>query len=119
MRERACVRRERLAGAGHFSEYHRHVTREEILSMLAARKAQLDRFSVSELSLFGSHARNEANESSDIDFVVEFREKSFGHYMDLKEYLEELFQRRVDLVLKSAIKPRLREVILREAVRAA
>jgi uncharacterized protein len=95
------------------------MTREEILGVLAAHRERLSDLAVHELSLFGSHARNEATEESDIDFVVEFTTKSFDRYMDLKEFLESIFDRHVDLVLKSAIKPRLRERILREAVRAA
>jgi predicted nucleotidyltransferase len=54
-----------------------------------------------------------------LDFVVEFHEKSFDHYMGLKELLEDLFQRPVDLVIKSSIKPQLRDSILREAICAA
>ena len=49
---------------------------------------------------------------------VDLQEKSFDRYMAVKELLEEILFRKVDLVLKSAIKPRLREGILREAVRA-
>jgi predicted nucleotidyltransferase len=55
---------------------------------------------------------------SDLDFVVEFEEKSFDAYMDLKAFLEQLFDVRVDLVLKDAIKPRLRERILGDALHA-
>jgi predicted nucleotidyltransferase len=68
--------------------------------------------------LFGSAARNEASDASDLDFLVEFDRKSFDNYMDLKFYLEELLGRPVDLVLKDAVKPRLREPILAEAVHA-
>jgi predicted nucleotidyltransferase len=95
------------------------MTREEIVDILAGHRERLSELAVHELALFGSHARNEATEESDIDFVVEFTTKSFDRYMDLREFLESIFDRRVDLVLKSAIKPRLRERILREAVRAA
>lgn len=63
--------------------------------------------------------RGEARSASDIDFFVEFDEASFDYYMALKEFLESLLGQKVDLVLKSAIKPRLRDAILREAVRAA
>ncbi len=68
--------------------------------------------------MFGSAARNEASDTSDLDFLVEFDRKSFDNYMDLKFFLEDLLGRPVDLVLKEAIKPRLREPILAEAVNA-
>jgi predicted nucleotidyltransferase len=50
---------------------------------------------------------------------VDLEEKSFDRYMAVKELLEDALHQKVDLVVKSAIKPRLRDVILREAVRAA
>jgi len=95
------------------------MTRDEILSAIDANRGRLSAFGVVELALFGSHARGDAGPQSDVDFLVEFSEKSFDRYMDLKEFLQELLGRKVDLVLKSAIKTRLRERILSEAVRAA
>jgi predicted nucleotidyltransferase len=95
------------------------MTRDEILDLIDANRARLAVLGVVELALFGSHARGDAGPQSDVDFLVEFSEKSFDRYMDLKEFLQELLGRKVDLVLKSAIKTRLRERILSEAVRAA
>jgi predicted nucleotidyltransferase len=66
-----------------------------------------------------SRPHSRAALTSDMDFIVDFSEKSFDNYMGVRELLERLFERRIDLVLKSAIKPRLKEEILREAVRAA
>jgi predicted nucleotidyltransferase len=91
---------------------------QEILEILGANGATIKSFGVRSLSLFGSSARNEHTSQSDLDFVVEFEKKSFDSYMDLKFFLEELFERRVDLVLADGIKPRLRAVILKEAVHA-
>jgi predicted nucleotidyltransferase len=67
---------------------------------------------------WGSYARGEPKRKSDLDFVVEFERKSFDAYMDLKDYLENLFGRRVDLVISDTIKPQLRETILQEALHA-
>ena len=50
-------------------------------------------------------ARDEASQTSDLDFLVEFQRKSFDGYMDLKEFLEQLFGRRVDLVLPETLNP--------------
>jgi len=91
-------------------------SREEIMRILAANSEAVRRFGVRRLGLFGSAARGEDSSSSDLDFVVEFERKSFDGYMDLKALLEELFGRRVDLVLADAVKPRLRGPILEEAV---
>jgi predicted nucleotidyltransferase len=76
------------------------------------------RYGVHRIGLFGSFARNEARDDSDLDVLVEFRdgEETFEHYMDLKFHLEDLFGRRVDLVIEASIKPLLRPYILSEAV---
>jgi len=92
--------------------------RDEILSRLEAHQEQIRSYGVRRLGLFGSGARGENTVGSDLDFVVEFEKKSFDAYMDLKEFLEDLFGCRVDLVTSSAIKPRLRRAILEEAVHA-
>jgi Predicted nucleotidyltransferases len=95
------------------------MTRDDILATIAERRRELAALDVRELALFGSFAREDQHSGSDLDFIVRFGEKSFDRYMALKELLESLFGRKVDLVLESALKPRLRERILKEAVRAA
>jgi len=71
---------------------------------------------VRRLGLFGSCARDEHSQSSDLDFVVEFERKSFDAYMDLKFFLEDLFDCSVDLVTFDSIRPELRDSILQEVV---
>lgn len=95
------------------------MNRDEILATIAAHRSELDAFDVRGLALFGSFARGDQRSDSDVDFVVTFGVKSFDRYMGLKELLERLLGRKVDLVIESSIKPRLRERILNEAVRAA
>jgi predicted nucleotidyltransferase len=95
------------------------MTRDEILATIRANEPELRKFQVNELALFGSFARREETETSDIDFYVEFDRKTFDNYMGVRRLLERLFQRKIDLVIKSGIRPRLRENILSEAIRAA
>lgn len=87
------------------------VLREEY-PLLAAQ------YGVRRIGLFGSFARAEARDESDIDVLVVFQdgEETFEHYMDLKFHLEDLFGRRVDLVIEASIKPLLQPYILSEAV---
>jgi uncharacterized protein len=94
--------------------------KDEILQTLARHKVSIRAFGARRLGLFGSQARGEASAKSDLDFLVEFEPdaKSFDSYMGLKEFLEDLFGRKVDLVVAEVIKPRLREGILRETVYA-
>jgi predicted nucleotidyltransferase len=96
------------------------VTRSSLAQLIAPRVIydREQRRSRRSLSLFGSFARGDETAKSDLDFVVEFERKSFDSYMDLKFFLEELFDRRVDLVLADGIKPRLRAAILAEAIHA-
>jgi predicted nucleotidyltransferase len=94
-------------------------TRSQILKTLEENRESIVRFGVRSLGLFGSAARGDSTSGSDLDFLVEFERKSFDAYMDLKDFLEELFHCPVDLVLADGIKPRLREVILKETVHVA
>jgi len=92
--------------------------KEEILKKILANKEKVRQFKVKKLGLFGSYARGDENQTSDIDILVEFNQKSFDNYMDLKFFLEELFNSKIDLVITDAIKPRLKPIILKEAVYA-
>jgi predicted nucleotidyltransferase len=73
-------------------------------------------FHIKEIGIFGSFVRGTERDRSDIDILVEFEEgyKDFFNYMRLKQCLEDLLGKRVDLVMKKAIKPRLKERILNE-----
>ena len=78
-----------------------------------------DTHKVKELYLFGSVLTNKFNDSSDIDMLIQFNHvdllEYFDNYMDLKEKLEQLFLRPVDLVENQAIRnPIFRKVIERE-----
>lgn len=92
------------------------MTPQEILEAIDKNRETLRRLGVRRLGLFGSAARGEATPTSDLDFLVEFERKSFDGYMDLKFFLEDLFGRAVDLVIKETIKPALRGPILKDVV---
>ncbi len=89
---------------------------EQILKVIEAHRQEIKGFGVRRLGLFGSATRSEATETSDLDFLVEMEPKTFDSYMDLKEFLEQLFRCKVDLVVKEALKPRLRGPILKETI---
>lgn len=93
--------------------------REDILQVLQENRDTIRRYGARRLGLFGSGARNERTEASDLDFVVEFERKTFDGYMGLKEFLEELFGCKVDLAIADSIKPGLRNKILSETIYAA
>ncbi len=94
--------------------------RQEALDILASHAAELRGHAVASLSLFGSVARDEATDVSDVDLLVEFdREVGLFEFARLRRYLADLLGCRADLVTLDALRPEMRERILREAVRAA
>lgn len=92
--------------------------RNEILAMLAARRADIAaRYNVKRLALFGSAARGEMDQSSDVDIFVEFTgPATFAGYMDLKFYLEDLLGRPVDLVTDKALRKEIRPYVEKELI---
>ena len=96
------------------------MTRDEVIQRIAASRAQVASFGVSAIFVFGSAARNEAHEQSDVDLLVDF-ERPIGlfEFLRLRRTLSDLIGRPVDLVTRAALKPQLRDRILAEAVRAA
>ena len=93
--------------------------KHEILDFLSEHKQELsERFSVRRIGLFGSYRHDAADEQSDVDILVELDRPTFDHYMDLKFYLEDRFNRPVDLVLADSVKPRLRPIISQEVAYA-
>ncbi len=91
---------------------------EEIKTVLRMHKEELkQKYKVKEIGIFGSFVRGENRKRSDVDILVEF-EESIGlfEFMDLEEYIGKLLDRRVDLVSKRALKPRIGERILKEVV---
>ena len=84
-------------------------------------KAELkSRFHVESLSVFGSVSRGTAGPSSDLDVLVRYVETpGFFAFLELKDFLEQLVGRSVDLVTEKALKKQLREKIIAEAQRLA
>jgi predicted nucleotidyltransferase len=94
--------------------------RDDILTALSNSRPLLDAFGVARLSLFGSFARDEGRDDSDVDLLVEFnRPIGLFEFVRLQRQLGELVGHQVDLVTAAALKPQLRERILHEAVIAA
>jgi len=71
-------------------------------------------FGVARLGVFGSRVRGDATADSDLDVLVEFERPTFRNYMGLKHYLEQLLGVTIDLVSAAALKPLLKEHVMRE-----
>ena len=94
------------------------MTRDEVLRVLRAHKATLlQQFGVTELVLFGSVARDQASQDSDIDILVRFDGPTdWKRYFGAQFYLEDLLGRSVDLVTQKALRAELRPYVERESV---
>lgn len=94
--------------------------RKAIIRSIHHNLEEIKEYGIKRIGIFGSFARSSQNYKSDIDILVEFypEQKSFDNYMELKFFLEKLLHRRVDLVIKDAIKPQIKRYILEEVLYA-
>ncbi len=94
--------------------------RDNVLALLAAHREEIERFGVDSLRLFGSVARGEGSENSDVDLLVRFRETpTFSGYMKLRIFLEDLLGAKVDLVTESGLREAVRPFVEKDAIRVA
>ncbi len=94
---------------------------DEILRRIEESRDEIKKFGVRRIGLFGSCAEGGQKKESDVDILVEFErgKKTFDNYMELKFFLEDLFDRKVDLVILESLKPDLKPHILRSVKYAA
>jgi predicted nucleotidyltransferase len=94
-----------------------NMTREQILDFLRQHKQEMfDRFGVVKIGLFGSFVRGDEREDSDIDVAIELSTYSADGYFGLLHYLEDSFNRRIDLGIESNFKPIIKTYIMKEIV---
>jgi predicted nucleotidyltransferase len=92
-------------------------SKTEIISFLKSHKNEFkEKFGVEKIGLFGSYARNEANENSDIDIVIESNQKDFENREKLRIFLESYFGISVDIGYLSSLRGFIREEISKELV---
>jgi len=94
-------------------------TLAEILAILQSRKNALQaKFGVLDLAVFGSYVNHAQTQASDVDLFVDLKPeyKTFDNYMELKFFLEEQLQKKIDLAIKESIRNELKADIFNEAV---
>jgi predicted nucleotidyltransferase len=94
--------------------------RERVLDVLRRNREDLRSYGATSISVFGSVARGEAGPGSDVDLLVEVDDRmTLFRLSHLKDRLEDLLGKPVDLVTPGALRPQFRDTILAEAIRAA
>ena len=90
-------------------------SKTEIVNKLNELKPMLQKdYAVKRIGLFGSFSDNTFNEESDIDILVELEKPIGWKIFSLEIFLEEIFNRKIDLVTKNALKPQLKNNILNQ-----
>ena len=91
---------------------------EEIKAIIEIQKGYLkEEYKIKEVGIFGSYVRGEQSETSDLDILVDFEEvPSLFDLVELQDYLSDQLGVKVDLVMKSGLKPRIGRYILEEVV---
>jgi len=96
--------------------------KKEVLKYLKENKEYFkNKYGIKEIYLFGSVARGEDTQNSDIDLMVsfiDFKSNTFDNYYGFLEEIENKFKRKVDLAIKGAIKPRVFEYVKRDLIYA-
>ena len=92
--------------------------KEYVLDYLKKNKMKLkDKYGVIKIGLFGSYARNEQKENSDIDIAVEIEApNSFRSFFALKSELEKSFGKKIDLGIEHSLKPIVKKYIEKEII---
>ena len=90
--------------------------KNDILKIIQKNGKKVKGLGVRNIGIFGSFVKSTQDDTSDVDILVEFRQgaKTFDNYMDLRVLLQKLLGRRVDLVVKDALKSRIRPHIIKE-----
>jgi hypothetical protein len=93
-------------------------TLEEIQQILRQNKSLLqENYQIAQLGIFGSYARGEQTEESDIDVLIDYEQApTLFKLVELRDYLSNAMGMKVDVVTKNGLKPRIRERVLSEVV---
>jgi predicted nucleotidyltransferase len=90
---------------------------KEIENQITKYKEQLrEKFNVKKIGIFGSYSRGEERINSDVDILVEFIESPGWEFYDLKEFLEEILGKKVDLITENGLRLQMKHRILNEVI---
>jgi len=94
-------------------------TKENILNALRISKSELNKFGIRNIGLFGSYAKNDQSEKSDIDILIDFDPdmENYDNYMAVYDICESIFKNeRIEIVTKNGLSPYIGPKILNEVM---
>ncbi len=83
---------------------------KEIIKKIESERKNIRKIGVKKIGLFGSFVKGKQNKKSDVDILVEFEKVTFENYFLLKELLEKLFKKKVDLIIEEDLRHELNYV---------
>ena len=89
--------------------------KKDIKQIIRDHKQIFGKYKIKSLELFGSYARGDQTDDSDIDLLVEFKEPTFRNYIGMLNEFRALFNKKVDLICKDSLKQKIKSYILEEA----
>lgn len=88
-----------------------------VFKLLKSHKNEIKtKYNVKKIGIFGSYAKGQQNEESDVDVLVEFEKPTFDNFMELVFFLEDLFGKKVDLLTPKSLSPYMKPYIEKEVV---
>jgi predicted nucleotidyltransferase len=94
-------------------------TKDYILSTIRSHKSEFSRYGIQHIGLFGSYARDEQSDTSDIDILIDFNpdQENFNYYMAAYDLFERLFKdEKIEIVTKNGLSPYIGSKILKEVM---
>ena len=93
-------------------------SRDEVLKILTNQKSSLlEAYQITRLGIFGSYARDQQTEASDLDVLVDYCQPlTLPRLIDLRDELSEMVEMKVDVVTPNGLKPRIRDRVLLEVI---
>jgi uncharacterized protein len=89
--------------------------KEKMFKKIKSSEDMIKGYGVASIAVFGSFVNGRPGKNSDIDLLVEFNEPTFKNYFGLKESLQKVLGRKVDVLCRDAVKPAVKKSILKEA----
>jgi predicted nucleotidyltransferase len=96
------------------------LNKEAVIKVLKKNKDMFqDKYGVTAMYLYGSFSKNKASDTSDVDLLVETprRYKKYKNYLEMKYFLQKIFNREVDLVYLDSLNPVIKEEIKGETIK--